>query len=181
MNSLALIRRWLETRPVLRGWIDELLERYKAQANPAMRLAFPRVRQTYPAELLKKTKVVVLTGSVPFPPLGRMGLPEFVEMENMPMAGVTYRDTIFISRPDETESLHFHELVHAVQWERLGVDGFLWAYGAGVIRSGYRDSPLEEMAYSLEGAFDRGCLPADLIRRIRRETDAIRAALALPE
>jgi hypothetical protein len=98
----------------------------------------------------------------------------------MPMAGITYRDTFFISRSDETESLHFHELVHVVQWERLGVDDFLLAYGVGIIQSGYRNSPLEEMAYSLEEDFDRARLPADLVQRIRRGTDAIRAAISLP-
>jgi hypothetical protein len=181
MISPNLIRKWRSALPGVRDWIDDVLEKYKAQANPVMRLAFPRIRQVFPADLLERAKVVVLTGSVPFPPLSRMGLPEFVDMENMPMAGITYRDTFFISRSDETESLHFHELVHVVQWERLGVDDFLLAYGVGIIQSGYRNSPLEEMAYSLEEDFDRGRLPADLIQRIHQGTDAIRAAISLPD
>ena len=136
MNSPNLIRKWRSALPGVRDWINDVLEKYKAQANPVMRLAFSRVRQVFPRDLLERAKVVVLTGSVPFPPLSRMGLPEFVELENMPMAGITYRDTFFISRSDETESLYFHELVHVVQWERLGVDDFLLAYGVGFIQSG---------------------------------------------
>jgi hypothetical protein len=180
MNSPDLPRKWRSALPGVRGWIDDVLEKYKAQANPAIRLAFPRVRQVFPTDLLERARVVVLTGSVPFPPLSRMGLPEFVDMEKMPMAGITYRDTFFISRSDETESLHFHELVHVVQWERLGVDDFLLAYGMGIIQAGYRNSPLEEMAYSFEEDFDAGRLPSDLVQRIRQGTDAIRAALSLP-
>jgi hypothetical protein len=180
MDSSDLIRKWRSALPGVRVWIDDLLERYKAQATPIKRLAFPRIRQVFPTDLLERAKVVVLTESVPFPPLSRMGLPEAVEMEKMPMAGITYRDTFFISRSDETEGLHFHELVHVVQWERLGVDDFLLAYGVGIIQSGYRNSPLEAMAYSLEEDFDAGRLPADLVQRIRQGTDAIRAAISLP-
>ena len=35
-----------------------------------------------------------------------------------------------------TESLCCHELVHVVQWDRLGVDRFLLAYGIGLVQSG---------------------------------------------
>ena len=104
-----------------------------------------------------------MTGKVPFPPLSRMGLPELEQMENMSMDGITYVDTFFINHLRQTESLHFHELVHVVQWERLGVDNFLLAYGVGLMQSGdlyqtfedvYLNSPLEQMAYSLQAGFE---------------------------
>jgi len=65
------------------------------------------------------------------------------------------------------------ELVHVIQWERLGVDDFLLAYGAGLMQFGYRDSPLEKMAYSLQASFDGGVLPANTIELIQQGTDAI--------
>lgn len=141
----------------------------------------------FPLDLLKKAKVVVVTGKVPFPPLSRMGLPELEQMENMSMDGITYVDTFFINHLRQTESLHFHELVHVVQWERLGVDNFLLAYGVGLMQSGdlyqtfediYLNSPLEQMAYSLQEGFDRGTLPAGVIELIRERTDAIWSGVA---
>ncbi len=53
------------------------------------------------------------------------------------MAGITYKDTYFINHLHQTESLHFHELVHVVQWDWLWVDDFLLAYGAGLMQFSY--------------------------------------------
>ena len=119
-----------------------------------------------------------MTGKVPFPPLGRMGLPEFEQMENMYMAGITFKDTFFVNQLHQTESLHFHELIHVVQWERLGVDNFLLAYGVGLMQFGYQNSPLEQMAYSLQEDFDRGSLISGIIELIRQRTDAIWTGVA---
>jgi hypothetical protein len=107
-----------------------------------------------------------------------MGLPELGRMENMQMAGITYKNTFFVSHLHQTESLHFHELVHVVQWETIGANDFLLAYGAGLMRFGYRDSPLEAMAYSLQAAFDRGALPPNTIEVIRQGTDTIWSQVA---
>jgi len=64
-------------------------------------------------------------------------------------------------------------LVHVVQWERLGVENFLRAYGAGLIQYHYRESPLEKQAYDLEAAFEQGTLPENIVERIRQDTDKI--------
>lgn len=90
------------------------------------------------------------------------------------MDGITYKDTFFVRHLHQnTESLHFHELVHVVQWERLGVDNFLLAYAAGLMQFGYHDSPLEKMAYSLQDRFVSGTLSGDTIKIIQHQTDAI--------
>ena len=51
------------------------------------------------------------------------------------------------------ERLHFHELIHVVQWRLLGPETFLAAYAAGLETFGYRESPLEIMAYNAEASF----------------------------
>jgi hypothetical protein len=178
MNELDLIRRFQAILPAVIEWIDVTLEENKHNAISAAGLAFPRLGKVFPLDLLASAKVVVTTGKVPFPPLTRMGLPEFRQMEDMQMAGVTYKDTFFVSHLYQTESLHFHELVHVAQWERLGANNFLLVYGAGLLQFGYRDSPLEKMAYSLQTAFDRGVLPANVIQLIRQSTDVIWSGLA---
>lgn len=178
MNGLDLINRFQAILPAVMKWIDLTLEENRDSAISVAGLAFPRLNKVLPLDLLARAKVVVTTGKVPFPPLARMGLPEFRQMEEMQMAGITYKDTFFVSHLHQTESLHFHELVHVVQWERLGVNDFLLAYGAGLMQFGYRDSPLEKMAYSLQAAFDRGVLPANVIQLIQQSTDAIWSGLA---
>jgi hypothetical protein len=173
MNQLALIRKFHSTLPLVREWIDKTLEEHSTNATSVSDLSFPRLSTVLPFDLLNRAKVVVVTGNVPFPPLSHMGLPEFSQMENMQMAGITYKDTFFVNHLHQTESLHFHELVHVVQWDRLGVDNFLLAYGAGLMQFGYRESPFEKMAYSLQASFDSGSLFKNTVEIIQQQTDAI--------
>jgi hypothetical protein len=51
------------------------------------------------------------------------------------------------------EAICFHELIHVVQWRLLGPEQFLRLYADGLERFGYRESPLEKMAYDAEAAF----------------------------
>ncbi len=178
MNSLDLVRKFHSVLPAVRGWIENVLEENKEKTIPVIDLPFPRLPKVFPSDLLEKAKAVVVTGKVPFPPLGRMGLPEFAQMENMSMAGITYKDTFFVNHLHQTESLYFHELIHVVQWERLGVDNFLLAYGVGLMQFGYQNSPLERMAYSLQEDFDRGRLTTGIIELIRERTYAIWTGVA---
>ena len=57
------------------------------------------------------------------------------------------------------ESLHFHELVHVVQWSALGPEKFLACYADGLERFGYLRSPLELMAFRLQRRFEREAEP----------------------
>lgn len=173
MNLLDLISKFQSTLPIVREWIEKTLEEHQNHAIPVINLPFPRLKKAFPPELLSRAKAVVVTGKVPFPPLSSMGLPELAEMEKMDMAGITYKDTFFVSHLQKTESLHFHEMIHIVQWARLGVNNFLRAYGVGLLQFGYTDSPLEKMAYSLQAIFDSGSLPPNLIELIQQMTDAI--------
>jgi len=100
-------------------------------------------------------------------------MPEFQAMETMPLAGVTYKNTFFVTSGQQRESLYFHEIVHVVQWDRLGVDNFLLAYGIGLLQHGYEQSPLEQMAYHLQATFDQGRIPQNLIDLINERTDAV--------
>jgi hypothetical protein len=90
----------------------------------------------------------------------------------MSFEGITFKDTFFLQQGHTTEELHFHELVHVVQWARLGVDNFLLAYGIGLL-SGYEQSPLEQMAYRLQRSFELGKAPQELVRIIEQSTDTI--------
>jgi hypothetical protein len=53
------------------------------------------------------------------------------------------------------EAIHFHELIHVIQWRLLGPEDFLAAYANGLDEFGYDNSPLEKMAYDAEALFRR--------------------------
>jgi hypothetical protein len=101
-----------------------------------------------------------------------------MKMGNASAGGVTYKDTFFVNSLHRDEGMYFHELVHIVQWDRLGVENFLLAYGVGLMQFGYQDSPLEQMAYSLQEDFENDRLPYGVVDIIRQRTDAVLADIA---
>jgi hypothetical protein len=116
---------------------------------------------------------MVLVSQTPFPPVSQFALPEFGEHERRAFDGITFKNTFFVVDGRQTLRLQFHELVHTVQWAKLGVDRFLLAYGFGLLQYGYEQSPLEKMAYGLEQQFVSGSLPKDLVRFIEDRSDAV--------
>ena len=148
--------------PLIEGWIDKTLADHAGQARPVASLGFTRLPQFYSATLLARAKVIPVA-KVPVPPLSQLGLQEFADFENGTYAGITFKDTYFVQDSELTnESLHFHELVHIVQWAYMGVERFLLSYAAGLAAVGYKDSPLEAMAYGLQDIFDKNGKPGDV-------------------
>jgi hypothetical protein len=145
--------------PLITDWIRKILAEHASVSRPVASLGFRRLPHYYDEQMLISTKVVIVP-RVPVPPLSAMGLDRFSDFEQIDAAGITYLDTYFV-RADQahSESLHFHELVHAIQWRLLGPERFLAVYADGLERSGYRNSPLEVMAYSLQERFDDEAQP----------------------
>jgi hypothetical protein len=80
----------------------------------------------------------------------------FATFEQGDFHGITYLDRYFIKQTVLTEeALHFHELIHVIQWRLLGPERFLVAYANGVDEFGYENSPLEKMAYDAAASFRR--------------------------
>jgi len=179
MAQNDLIQRLHSALPAVHQWIEDTLEANRTLAVPVIQLGFPQLRKVFPSDLLMKAKVVAITGKMPYPPLSSMGLPEFQEMENRPFSGITFKDTFFVKEDQaHSESLHFHEMVHVVQWDQLGVNNFLLAYGVGLMQFGYENSPLEHMAYALQEAFDHQKTPNGIVDIIRTKSDEIWASVA---
>jgi len=141
--------------PRIASWIQRTLAAHASIARPVASFGFRRLPQYYDAPLLAASKVVAVP-KVPVPPLAAMGLDRFSDFAQMDAGGITYLDTYFV-RADHVhfESLHFHELVHVIQWRLLGPEKFLALYADGLERCGYRHSPLEVMAYDLQDRFER--------------------------
>ena len=139
--------------PLVFGWIRQTLDAHSDEARTVSSLGFPRLSQYFSESLLSSTKAVVVD-RVPMPPLSSLGLGQFVSFENGDYNGVTYLDTFFVRRDSASaERLYFHELIHVVQWRLLGPEKFLALYAVGLETQGYRDSPLEVMAYNTEELF----------------------------
>jgi hypothetical protein len=156
----------------VRQWIDDYLESHAGHACSVSSLGYERLAACFPQELLDRAKVVTVS-RVPFPPVDQFGLAEFAPVQQMSFTGITFKDTFFLQQGQASESLHFHELIHVIQWGTLGVDNFLLAYGVGLLQFGYAESPLEKMAFTLQRSFEQGTLPQGLVRVVAGLTDAI--------
>lgn len=135
----------------------------------------PRLPLYFTQATLASAKVVDVD-VVPLPPLTALGLGQFADFERMSASGITYLETFFVqANRSGDERLHFHELVHLVQWSLLGPERFLAAYAARLERFGYGDSPLEEMAYRLNGFFQKGGAAFSVKQVVGRELQSTNA------
>lgn len=97
-----------------------------------------------------------------------------MSFEKQEMAGITFKDTYFLRTSSALdESVHFHELVHVVQWGALGPESFLLLYAEGLAKPGYAGSPLERIAYRHQERFDRGRTAYAVETEVREETLAL--------
>jgi len=155
--------------PLLLSWIRQTVTAHAPRARPVAALNFPRLPHYFAPATLASAKVVAVE-AVPVPPLSALGLSQYADFERRNANGITYFDTIFVrDHVADDERLHFHELVHVVQWRLLGPERFLALYADGLERFGYRHSPLEAMAYRLEGLCQKGGAPFSVEQVVRRE------------
>ena len=135
---------------------------------------FPRLPRYFSDDLLSTTNVVI-TDRLPVPPLSAWGLAEFAAFETQPIGGITNLDTYFLLPTAATdESLHFHELVHVIQFQALGPKDFLLLYAAELLEHGYLESPLEVMAHAHQQRFDYEWPSYSVEAEVTKQTLALR-------
>jgi hypothetical protein len=143
------------------AYIDQQRRTYRRRALPLSKNQRAAMNPYFPASTLESARVVVLAGErVSNPPfyaeLVNMGfegssLPDFATM-----AAITHMDTV-VSHEPFADRLLFHELVHVVQYEKLGLAKFASKYVKGFLSGGsYEAIPLEMNAYELDGRFATG-------------------------
>jgi hypothetical protein len=167
------------TRPQigeLANWVAAYVEEQRAAFQAKARPIGPEHRKLlqgfFPLDILDSARVVRGRASVPsfYSRLRAMGIPNAPPFSEM--AGITFRDVV-VHAELLTPSLLFHELVHAVQYKHLGLQGFAERYVRGFLTGGsYEEIPLEKQAYELEARFsaDRAALfsvEAEVQQRIR--------------
>lgn len=170
MNIVDLL---LPKLPLVKEWINMTLAVHAPYARSMLDYNFQEIPKYFSQETLASAKVVVVE-KVPMPPLSQMGLSQLGDFEKGNYSGVAYLDTYFlVPQEAHNESIHFHELCHIAQWKYLGLDKFLIAYAVGLLRHGYRNSPLEVMAYEYQQMFGRGMVPFDIEEQIKNKLNTI--------
>jgi hypothetical protein len=158
--------------PILIGWIRQTVAAHADRAMPVGGFGFPRLPAYFSPALLASARVV-LVETLPMPPLSQMGLTQFTEWERIEYGGITYLDTYFVTQNElANEPLHFHELVHVLQWRLLGPERFIALYAEGLEKFGYRSSPLEVIADDLENRFRNSTKAFDAEAEVRERLKA---------
>lgn len=170
---MILDQSLLDKLPLIKQWITSTLEKYSSESKSILEFQFHRLPLFYSETVLSSAKVVAVD-KIPVPPLTVLGLTQFKNFEDGNYAGITFKDTYFLVRNQiSNESLHFHELVHIIQWKHLGIDKFLMVYGISLLQNGYSNSPLEHMAYRQQKLFEQKIKPYDVEKSIKNEIDNI--------
>jgi len=146
-KQIAIIAGWVA------AYISEQRETFSQKAQPLAGPSKKLLQPFFPADILENVRTIRARAPEPafYPQLRALGIrnaPAFSQM-----AGITFVDVVLHVDP-LTDSLLFHELVHAVQYKHLGLAGFAERYVRGFLNGGcYEEIPLEKQAYELEGAF----------------------------
>ena len=108
-------------------WIDEVNHKYKYKRVCCTQFA-AQFAGFYPTEFLENAFYVVID-EIPkpdFAALRAMGLGDFIDMK---VSGITYKNTYYLlSTSVDNLRVHFHELVHVLQWQNLGALAFIERY-----------------------------------------------------
>lgn len=160
------------------AYIDHQRQTYRPGATPLSLNQKNAMRPFFSEPTLDSTRLVVLTGQrVNHPPfyseLVKMGF-EAASLPNFSlMAAITFVDTV-VSHEPFTDRFLFHELIHVVQYEKLGLEGFAAKYVRGFLSGGsYEGIPLEMNAYELDSRFAGAPSKAFAVSdEVQRWTDA---------
>jgi hypothetical protein len=159
--------------PQVSRWIGQTLSSHARKTQTVASVGFPRLPHYFSQKLLASTKFVPVE-RVPMPPLSAIGLSQFAEFEQGDFDAITYLNTFFVkSRQATDEQVHFHELIHIVQWRQLGPERFFAAYINGLETYGYCNNPLEVIACNAEAEFCRTTHPFDAEKLVEEEMERI--------
>jgi hypothetical protein len=147
-------------------WMHQLNSSYK-EARQSCSVFEKHFKGFYSPDFLK-TAFFVVTDEIPkpdFPELWEAGLENFLAMD---VDGITYNDTYYVKQSAVNElRLHFHELVHVIQWRELTPEGFIARYIREIQHVGYNEAPLEKMAYALDGHYQKQGRPHSVEQFVR--------------
>jgi hypothetical protein len=148
----------LEFSASISAYVREQRDRYFPTGTPLGTECRAIMQPFFTAALLSRIRIVELAGAaVPNPPfyskareLGFSNLPNFSQMESL-----TFLD-VAVFNEKVTDSVLFHGLVHAVQFQVLGLQRYSDLLVRGFLRTNAHFAvPLEAHAFALESKFAR--------------------------
>ncbi len=178
---MDILLKFKEKLPLVREWVDDTVAHYQKEARTVNSYSFHNFSQYFSEKTLSSAKIVEMD-KVPVPPLSSLGISELADFEKDPKEydGITLLDTCFLKKEAaERPELHFHELVHIVQWQILGIDTFLMVYGICLLKFGYWNSPLEVMARKFTDLFQKRGPVFNIETLVRSEVNELLSFLQL--
>ena len=153
--------------PEVEQWVKDQVAPHRDGAPAVADFGFSRLPGYYSAQLLGQTKAIAVP-RCPELPLARFGITGVEAPKGDGIAGITLNDSYFLKNGTAVrdESVHFHELVHVVQWRILGPATFIKTYAIGLFIQGYENSPLEEIAYTCEDRFNKNYSTFDVAQEV---------------
>jgi hypothetical protein len=140
----------------LREYVQERRQEYRQQGLPLSPNQYTRMKSFFSPSLLAEIRIVELRGRHLKNPafygearaLGISNLPDVAHMDSL-----TFDDVVIFPGEINDRRL-FHALVHAAQFDILGLDDYTELYVRGFLRVRSQISvPLEMQAFSLEAKF----------------------------
>lgn len=143
-------------------WAESQRDRYRSTGRKLDDKERDEMKRFFGPETLDKIRikmVPIIENPDFYPTLMKMGIPEPMDLTTA--SGITYIDTVLISEKYLIHRSHwlpliFHELVHIVQNEILGVQEFMKQYVFGWADNGfnYASIPMEKDAFDLAAKYE---------------------------
>lgn len=147
-------------------WIHQVNSSHKVVRQPCS--VFKEDFKGFYSPGMLEAAFFVVTDKIPKPDFAELreaGLGDFIDMN---VDGITYNDTYYVKKHAASElRLHFHELVHVVQWRELTPQGFIERYVREIKDFGYNEAPLEKMAYALDRHYQKKGKPLRVEQFVR--------------
>ncbi len=135
-------------------WLYQQREIYLPQARPLSSQERSRMSRYFEKRILDVTRVATV-GQIPTPAfydeLRKREIP--ILMDFTSAVGFTLIDCVLLREGFEATSTLFHEMVHIVQADLLGVKKLLELYLSDLAKNGYQNVLFERQAYRLTTRF----------------------------
>lgn len=159
--------------PIVGGtWVQVRRRRYRRIGRELTPNELVALRPFYSLALLARVRVATVPRINPPPGASLAARLGFGSRLNLSwVRGMAFHDAIVIAGAPPSHSLLFHELVHVVQYDVMGVGPMLKRYVRDYFKSGqdYFDIAAEKCAYDLQARFDASpAVPFDVRDEVMR-------------
>ena len=138
-------------------WVYQQREIHLTRARPLSNEERANLNGYFERKILDLTRVAAvdhISNPAFYDELRERKMP--IPMDFTSAVGLTLIDCVLLRKGFESISTLFHEMVHVVQTDLLGVRKMVELYFANLTKNGYLGVPFERQAYDLTARFSRG-------------------------